>query len=167
MLTSNFTLPDFAAIRPPALRGPIARVLALLLCALSLTAALAHAATPGSGTLSNATPTLHWTGSISGAGTGENTCVDGVSCDSFQVVLAPGDYTTRQLVISVSWSVPAYDYDLYVHSGTLSGPVFPAANGGPPATEEHVILAISPGVVTTPTVWWAHVQAASVPPGQT
>jgi len=53
-----------------------------------------------------------------------------------------------------------------VHLGTLTGPVTPAANGGPPATEEHCFLSVSPGVVTAPITWWAHPQAASVPPGQ-
>jgi hypothetical protein len=156
----------------PACRRVLTRVRAahcfVLAILLGLSAVPAvRAATPSGGTLSLANPTLNWTGTPSGAGSGENTCVDGVSCDSFRVELAPGDYTTKQVRIQVSWTVPAFDYDLYVHDGTLSGPVHKAQNGGPPGTEEHVLLTISPGVVTTPIVWWAHIQAASVPVGQT
>lgn len=145
------------------------RAMAAALIGFTLFASLrtAHAATPPGGTLGPSSPSLNWTGSISGAGSGENTCVNGVSCDSFRVELAPGDYTGKQVEVRIQWTVPAYDYDLYVHEGTLSGPVHPAANGGPPTVEEHVLLNVSPGVVTTPVVWWAHVQAASVPPAQT
>ena len=141
------------------------RALALGFALALLTAVPSFAATPPSGTLDNAHPTVTWTGSIHGAGSGENTCVDGVSCDSFQVILAPGDYTGMQIKVQVTWTVPAYDYDLYVHRGTLRGPVFPAQNGGPPTTEEHVLLNLDSGVITAPVVWWAHVQAATAPVG--
>src|SRR5260221_3633533 len=56
-------------------------VLAFGLALALLTAAPSFAATPPSGTLDNAHPTVTWTGSIHGAGSGENTCVDRVSCD--------------------------------------------------------------------------------------
>jgi hypothetical protein len=134
---------------------------------LLVVATTTRAATPGSGTLSNGSPTANWTGSISGAGTGESTCIDGVSCDSFQVILQPGDYTGKQINVSISWTVPAYDYDLYVHENTLRGPSLPSSAGPPPATSELVRIGIDPPVVTTPRVWWAHPQAATVPPGQT
>jgi len=127
----------------------------------------ARAATPPSGTLSPGNPSVSWTGSITGFGTGEATCVDGVSCDSFQVIVQPGDYTGKQLRIGISWTIPAYDYDLYVHLGTLHGAVFPATNGGPPTTSEQVLLSLEPGVLTSPVIYWAHVQAATVPAGQT
>src|SRR5439155_10790170 len=111
-------------------------------------------------------PSVTWTGSIFGAGTGENTCVDGVSFDSFEVVLAAGDYTGKQINVTITWTVPAYDYDLFVHEGSLNGPRLPASAGPPPATSEQVHVGIDPPVVTTPRVWWAHIQAATVPPGQ-
>ncbi|HEV8479168.1 MAG TPA: sialidase family protein [Candidatus Eisenbacteria bacterium] len=143
---------------------PILRVAPLLL--LTTLFRPAHAATPGSGTVSLGNPSVTWSGSISGAGSGENTCVDGVSCDSFQVTLAPGDYTGKQLNVVISWTIPAYDYDLYVHEGTLRGPLLPASAGPPPATSETVHIGIDPPVVTSPRVWWAHIQAATVPPAQ-
>src|SRR2546421_134769 len=52
-------------------------------------------------------------------------------------------------------------------AGPLPGPVYPAANGGPPTTSETVLLAIDPPVLAAPLVYWAHPQAATVPPGQT
>jgi len=145
-------------------RTPILRVAPLLLLATLFRPALA--ATPGSGTVSLANPTVTWSGSVTGAGSGENTCVNGVSCDSFQVTLAPGDYTGRQLDVQISWTIPAYDYDLYVHEGTLTGTLLPASAGAPPGTSETVHIGIDPPVVTTPRVWWAHIQAATVPPAQ-
>lgn len=143
--------------------------IALVFGALLAAGHEARAATPPSGSLSNSTPSCSWTGSITGVVTevGETACVDGVSCDSFQVVLQPGDYTGKQVEVQITWSLGTNDYDLYVHRGTLRGPVYPAANGGPPGTEEHVFLNIDTGVITTPIVWWAHIQASTVPPGQT
>src|SRR5262249_44450510 len=119
------------------------------------------------GTISNSNVSVTWTGSISGAGSGENTCINGVSCDSFKVTLAPGDYTSKHVKVKISWTIPAYDYDLYVHLGTLNGPVTPGGNGAPPQTSEEAPLPIAPPVVVTPIVWWAHIQASTVPPGQT
>ncbi len=148
--------------RHPLWMLPVLGVLAMLAAAPA-----SRASTPSSGTLSPTNPSVSWTGSIFGAGSGENTCVDGVSCDSFQVVLAPGDYTGKQIDVTISWAVPAYDYDLYVHVGTLDGPSLPASAGPPPATMERVHIGIDPPVVTTPRMWWAHPQAATVPPGQT
>src|SRR5262249_6802703 len=115
----------------------------------------------------NAFPSVTWTGSISGAGSGENTCVNGVSCDSFQVILAPGDYTGKQIDITITWLVPAFDYDLYVHADSLRRASLQSSAGPPPATQEQVHVGIDPPIVTTPRVWWAHPQAATVPPGQT
>jgi flagellar hook capping protein FlgD len=140
---------------------------ALAALVLLLVASLARAATPGSGTIDLTHPQVTWTGSITGAGSGENTCVNGVSCDSFKVVLAPGDYTGKQINVAITWLVPAYDYDLYVHRDSLRGPGLPSSAGPPPATQELVHVGIDPPIVLTPRVWWAHPQAASVPPGQT
>src|SRR5262245_48385045 len=104
---------SFARARLKAV--PILRVITMVLL-VTLTAS-ARAATPGSGTVSLGHPAATWSGSASGAASGENTCIAGVSCDSFQVTLAPGDYTGKQLNVVISWTIPAYDYDLYVHEG--------------------------------------------------
>lgn len=164
---SRITRSEYPAARRRA-RPSLRFLVQLALLALAASSRV-HAATPPSGTISSSNPSTSWTGSVTGTvtGVGELACVDGVSCDSFQVILAPGDYTGKQVKVQISWTVPAYDYDLYVHRNTLRGPVYPAANGGPPGTEEHVLLALDNFVVTTPVVWWAHVQASTVPPGQT
>lgn len=148
-------------------RPHVALVATWSLCCIFFAVSTSGAATPPSGTLSPSNPSVTWSGSITGAGTGENTCVDGVSCDSFQVILAPGDYTGKQINVVISWTVPAYDYDLFVHVGTLRGPSLPSSAGPPPATSELVHIGIDPPVVTTARIWWAHIQAATVPPAQT
>jgi hypothetical protein len=145
---------------------PILRAASLAVLSLAF-AVYARAATPGSGTISLGMPSVSWTGSITGAGSGENTCVNGVSCDSFKVVLAPGNYTGKQVTVQISWTVPTYDYDLYVHEDSLTGPGLPPSAGGPPGTSETVHIGIDPPVVVTQRVWWAHIQAATVPPLQT
>src|SRR6185503_11927002 len=48
----------------------------------------------------------------------------------------------------------------------LRGSVLPSSACPPPATQEQVHIGIDPPVVTTPRVWWAHIQAATVPPAQ-
>lgn len=150
------------ALRPYGTSSMLPPAAALLLLLWPL---LAIAATPGQGTLDLTHPTATWTGTIFGAGSGENTCVNGVSCDSFEIVLQPGDYTGKQINVSITWSVPAYDYDLYVHRDSLKGPRLPASAGPPPSTQELVHVGIDPPVVLTPRVWWAHPQAATVPAG--
>ncbi len=164
-------MPDHAMSLVSRTPSPTRRVnrfvFGVAILAVLLRAAAVFAATPGGATLSNPAPSASWTGSITGAGTGENTCVNGVSCDSFQVTLAPGDYTGKQIDVTITWTVPAYDYDLYVHSDSLTGPSLPPSAGSPPGTEEQVHIGVDPPVVTAPRVWWAHVQAATVPPGQT
>src|SRR5207237_6969626 len=101
-----------ASVRAFAL--PLAWCAAL---AWTLIAAPGGAATPPSGTLDATHPSVSWTGSVTGfiTGVGEVACVDGVSCDSFEVIVQPGDYTGKQLEVQVSWALGTFDYDLYVH----------------------------------------------------
>src|SRR5436190_1080133 len=115
-------------LRPRVRSTPLFAAI-LAFAGIAYVATPASAATPSSATLSPSSPSATWTGSIFGAGSGESSCVDGVSCDSFQVVLAPGDYTGKQINLSVTWTVPAYDYDLYVHVGTLRGSGLPSSAG--------------------------------------
>jgi len=116
-------------------------------CALALAAALAlsasrliNAATPASGTLSLTGPPISWDGFIAAAAAspdGESTCVDGTTCDVFTLTLAPGDYRGKRVRYKVAWTNQFNDYDVYVHSGGLSGPVLSPPSGGPPATAEE------------------------------
>ena len=129
-----------------------ASVVAATALALFSSLVLSHAATPASGSLSaSSTAPVTWMGDAPGTGAanGESTCVDGVNCDVFTLTLSgnPTDYAGKQLSVAISWTVPADDYDLYVHKDTVSGPVVASSAGGAPSTMEQV--AISPATSGT------------------
>ena len=126
-------------------------VLALSICAAfgaSFLFSLAHAANPGSGTISPAGPTLNWVGNAPGTGGtgGEGQCIDSgpaQNCDSFTLTVSgtDADWTGKLIQIRVNWTLQAADYDLYVHKGDLTGPVSAqGTNGGQPGTEEVAYL---------------------------
>jgi hypothetical protein len=81
----------------------------------------AKAATPASGAIAPTGPvptfTGTWTGTASGTGANahEADCVEGVSCDTFRLTVAPGDYTGKLVKLKIEWAVVANDYDIYVH----------------------------------------------------
>jgi hypothetical protein len=126
----------------------------------------AFASTPTSGTLSpsNGSSTT-WAGSgIAGATTDETTCVDGTDCDVFTITLtgSPSSYQGLVLAINITHSNTLNDYDLYVHKGTLSGPVIGSSTNGIPETGESVV--IDPTVSGT-GVYTVHVVDSTVAPG--
>lgn len=122
------------------------RLLASTAIALAALTVSASAASPDKGTLSpTSTTAVEWNGTApaSGSGGGETTCVDGVNCDVFTITLSgdPADYAGKQLVLSFSWSLPADDYDFYIHKDKIDGPeVATGANGGAPATTDGAAI---------------------------
>ncbi len=140
-------------------------LVSLILGSALLGGTAAQGATPSSGSLTPGNPTVTWTGNPVGANANESTCVDGVTCDVYTLTLAPGDYTGKRIAINTSWLVPANDYDLYVHAGTLSGPIVTQDGNGAPNTAENGSIPIDPPVVTTARVYVVHMVAFSVAPG--
>jgi len=122
------------------------------------------AATPSSGTLSLTSGPLSWTG-FSGIGAspeGELTCVEGATCDTFTLTIAPGDYRGKRVRFRVTWSNELNDYDVYVHAGSNAGPeVQRAADGAPEVVEENtfdlnrIVEAGVSDVYTVHVVYWA------------
>lgn len=125
-----------------------------------------HAASPSSGSLSPTLGnTITWSGTDKGgATTDETTCVDGVTCDPFTLHLSgtPTNWVGKFVVIKITWSLSANDYDLYVHKGTLSGPVVASSTNGIPETSETVTL--SPSKIGTGT-FVVHTVDSTVAPG--
>ncbi len=142
--------------------------LARTLTSLALTALAAtfsFAATPSSGTLTATSgASTSWTGSATGATNGESTCVDGVNCDVYTLNLSgtTANYSGKYVTVKLTWALLADEYDIYVHQGTLSGPVIATANQGPGATSQSVVL--SPGT-SGAGVYTIHVVASAVTPG--
>src|SRR5260370_36045529 len=127
---------------------------------------ITEAATPPGGTLSLTSGPVAWNG-FPGPGAspdGETTCVDGTNCDTFTVTVAPGDYTGKRARFSVTWTNQLNDYDVYVHSGSNSGPVVGSAGGGAPETKEESTWDIN-AVLTTATTYTVHTVYFGVGPG--
>ena len=107
---------------------------------------LAFAADPPAGTISPSGPTLTWNGTGTGTpptGGGEDSCEEGTNCDSFKLTISgtPADWAAAVKVVHVqiNWATPSTDYDLYVHKGTLDGPIV-ASSGAGGSTQEQVDL---------------------------
>ncbi len=107
---------------------------------------LAFAANPASGTIGPSGPTLTWNGTAPGTpptGGGEDSCEEGTNCDSFKLTISgtPADWAAAVKVVHVqiNWSTPSTDYDLYVHKGSLDGPIV-ASSGSGGSTQEQVDL---------------------------
>jgi hypothetical protein len=120
--------------------GALFLIIAALI-GLALFAPGSRSATPSSGTLNPAGPTVNWVGTAGGGGALDEgpTCVEGVSCDTFILTLSgtPTDWTGLKARIVISSPDPSgeTDYDLYVHKGDNSGPLVPngtSANSGTP-----------------------------------
>ncbi len=147
---------------------------AVLACALFLAAGFVtfavFAAAPAGGTIGTAGPNLAWTGTATGippTGGAEDACDEGVNCDSYALTISgtPADWVAaaKQVHVQIDWALPSSDYDLYVHKGTLSGPVV-ASSGSAGTLSEQVDLnpassSIGVGLFTVHVVYYAATQA--------
>ncbi|MEP6821275.1 MAG: hypothetical protein ABI946_02890 [Chthoniobacterales bacterium] len=139
----------------------------VLLFASALLGYLAIAASPGGGAISPAGPNLTWTGTAPGVpptGGAEDACQEGVNCDSYALTISgtPADWiaAAKQVHVQINWTLPATDYDLYVHKGDLSGPIV-ASSGSAGTVSEQVDLnpassSIGTGLFTVHVVYYVN-----------
>ena len=81
-------MPALVATTQPRRSLPAHALFATLLFLFGGVGAAIAAPTPSSGTLSNANPTIHYTGGlIFGANVDESTCNENVTCESFTLTL--------------------------------------------------------------------------------
>ena len=137
------------------LRFPSLVVFAAITCAALVVSTSARAATPGSGSLSSTAPSLTWCGSTgcsaltnsaSTAQLGGSDCSNS-TCDNYQLTIS--SVPSNNLVgISIKWTNPANDYDLYVYdaSGNLVGS---STNGAPETSEAVAIPAVQGSYTVT------------------
>lgn len=122
---------------------------------------VARAAFPAGGTIGPSGPTLEWDGTaVGGASAGEETCIEGINCDSFALTVSgvPADWTNKQVSIKIEWTIPANDYDLYVHQGLITGPVVANSGAGAPDTDEATSIdpaATGTGLYTVNVVYFS------------
>jgi hypothetical protein len=67
----------------------------------------------------------------------ETTCVEGVNCDSFLLTLngTTDDWNGKNARVSLSWLLPVTDYDVYIHKGSVTGPVVASSAQGTTTAE--------------------------------
>ena len=100
---------------------------------------------PPSGTITPATATdVTWTGTGTGvppSAGGEDACEEGANCDTFVLTLSgtPADWVGKQVKVRIQWLANTTDYDLYIHKGSLDGPVV-ASSGDAASTDEETAL---------------------------
>lgn len=140
----------------------------LLVAAVSLSLSVplaSFAATPSTGAIgASSTVPSTWTGAPVGANNGESTCVDGTNCDVYTLTIAgsPKDYVNKFVNVSINWGLGAEDYDLYIHQGSITGPVVASSANGAPGTSEAA--AINPSATGT-GIYVVHVVAFTAAPG--
>ena len=132
------------------------RAVPRLLTAALLAAGLSRllgAAAPSSATISLTSPSAAWDGfgAVAASPDGEATCIDGTNCDTFTLTLAPADYRGKRVRVKASWTNQLNDYDVYVHQGSLDGPVLSPANGGAPSTAEESTFDVNAYEASRPT----------------
>lgn len=146
----------FAALR-------ISLKLSLFTAALLFVPCLLLAANPATGNISyNSTSSLSWQGTAVGTGAAqdESTCVEGVNCDSFAINVQGTDaqWQNAILQIQLTWGVPANDYDMFVHKGSLTGPVVTSSANGAPETEQGPVVidphSMGTGLYTVHVCYW-------------
>ncbi len=110
--------------------------IAVVLCTFAASLGwLSFAASPTGGTIAPSGGTLAWDGTGTGVpptGGGESACTEGVNCDSYNLTISgtPADWTGKQVHVQINWLSPSSDYDMYIHKGSLSGPVVASSGSG-------------------------------------
>lgn len=130
----------------------------------SLSTVSVFAASPASGTLgAGSTGAVTWTGTALGGSSpeAETTCVEGVNCDTFLLTFSgtAADWDGKSARVSLSWLLPATDYDLYIHQGSVTGPIV-ATSGQAATTAEAATINVAQsgaGTYAVRVVYWVAV----------
>ena len=132
----RFHLKAFAARPVLAVTGVLALASTLFF--------LARAANPPEATIGPDTAPVSFVGTaLGGASAGEASCVDGVNCDTFKIIVGgtPADWGNKLIALTFNWTLPTTDYDFYIHKDALGGsPVATGRNGGPPEIDDNAAI---------------------------
>ncbi len=111
-----------------------------------------QSAAPTNGSLNPTGPTVTWAGTSAGGASLDETTCTAATCDSYTLTLTgtPADWAGKKAQVSISWTNANNDFDVFVHKGSVSGPlVASSANGG--GGPEVVELDPSIGTIGTGT----------------
>jgi hypothetical protein len=84
-----------------------------------------------------------WHGTALGSGSAdESTCQEGVNCDTFMLYVggSKSSWAKKLIRVDATWTVPANDYDLYIHKDSGSGPLVANSGSGAPSTKESALI---------------------------
>ncbi len=152
-----------------AVSAPLGFIAVFALVFSSGFALVVQAAMPTETTLSPTTTTpVSFVGTALGGSSagGEATCVEGTNCDSFKITATgvAGDWSNNLILLNFLWTVPANDYDFYIHKDSLTGPIVGTGqNDGAPAIADNA--AIDPQA-TGVGEYFVHIVYFSVAPDQ-
>jgi hypothetical protein len=131
-----------------------------------------RATTPASGVLTPLTTTLTFVGTAPGTGAdSEADGIEGVNKDTYVLTVAPGNYSSKLVSVTLAWTVPANDRDLYIFHRNADGSNGPQVNfsaGGAPQTGEAATFdpnITGPGDYNIEIVYFASTPAADQPTG--
>ena len=149
-------------------------VFAVLIGSLLFFTPNSQASLPSLGTLNTTGPDVNWTGTGTGippAAMGESDCYastagipnEGRSCDTFVLMLggtSPSDWAGKRARINIHWTSPTSDYDLFIHTGSNSGPIVGESAGGPTTFEQ---TELDPVALNTLGPFYVHVVYFATP----
>ena len=127
------------------------RMLVPAFLAAMLAASSALAATPSVVTIHDTDTQVTFSDGIIGGSNPNDrtTCIYGVSCDSLHLVIAPGNYTGKQVLIEIDWLNSGSDYDMYCFENMINGTVVGSSTNGAPENTEQVPIVLN-GVLSSP-----------------
>ncbi|MEP6955957.1 MAG: sialidase family protein, partial [Chthoniobacterales bacterium] len=97
-----------------------------------------RSASPVAGSITPAGPTQNWVGTAAGgASLDESTCTP-ATCDAYTLTLTgtPANWVGKKAHIKISWPNATDDFDVFVHKGTITGPVVASSATGGGGPEE-------------------------------
>jgi len=123
-----------------------------LLCAIPFVGSRAQIPTGnvGSGNVgpSPGGATASWNGVAVAPGGGANTeaaCAEGANCETFNLTVdgVKAAWVGQKVQVQLTWQSSTNEYDLYVHKGTLAGPVVTSAMAGPGLLSQTVFIDVA------------------------
>jgi Fibronectin type III domain len=72
----------------------------------------------------------------------EGNCVDGVNCEVYTLTVSstPAAWAAQRVQVQLNWASVANEYDIYIHQGTLTGPLVASAVNGPGLTNQTAFI---------------------------
>lgn len=148
------------------------RLTAFLLLAGFFFVCESKATSPAGGTLTPLTTTLTFVGTAPGtAADSEADGIEGVNKDTYVLTIAPGSYAGKLISVSLAWTNPANDRDLYIFNRNADGSNGPQVNysaGGAPQTGEAASFdpnIYGPGNYNVEIIYFACTPATDQPNG--